>query len=255
MLRLIASDLDGTLLGDGECLPQGVFELIEELSDKGIAFVPASGRQLANVRRLFAPVWRKLCVICEGGALVMRGEERIASCPLRQDCIEEIIDDIRAVGDMELLLSAQDTCYLLDNDRRYVDDILYRLRNNVAILDDPLACRDEYIKIAAFRAEGVGALAPALREKWKGRVHVELGGLQWLDFTLGSKGAALETLGRYLHIAPCDMAAFGDQSNDLSMLSLVGHPYLMRGADPALRTERTTLCDDVMRDIRALCGL
>lgn len=255
MIRLIASDLDGTLLTQDGRLPDGVFEMIGALSDRGIAFVPASGRQFANVRRLFAPVWRKLCFICEGGALVMRGDERVAAFPLPQDCIGEIIDDVGRVGGMRLLMSAPDTCYLLGDDTRYVDDILYRLRNNVAILDDPLQYRDEYIKIAAFRPDGVADIAPALREKWKGRVHVELGGPQWLDFTLGDKGAALRALGAHLGVSPCDMAAFGDQTNDQSMLALVGRPFLMRSADPALRTGRMTLCDDVMADIRSLCGL
>ena len=56
MIKLIASDLDGTLLhGGAQELPQRTIQLIHELTQKGIHFVAASGRQYPNMRRLFAP--------------------------------------------------------------------------------------------------------------------------------------------------------------------------------------------------------
>ena len=45
-IKLIACDLDGTLLLDGatRCRPE-LFPLIEELTKRGVSFMPASGRQ------------------------------------------------------------------------------------------------------------------------------------------------------------------------------------------------------------------
>ena len=57
MIKLIASDLDGTLLLNGaQDLPEEMFDLIPRLKKAGILFAAASGRQYANMRRLFAPV-------------------------------------------------------------------------------------------------------------------------------------------------------------------------------------------------------
>ena len=57
MIRLIASDLDGTLLQNGaQVLSPEIFKLIPALKKKGIHFIAASGRQYANLRRLFAPL-------------------------------------------------------------------------------------------------------------------------------------------------------------------------------------------------------
>ena len=50
MIKLVASDLDGTLLLNGaQSLPEELFPLIKELKELGILFVAASGRQYANI--------------------------------------------------------------------------------------------------------------------------------------------------------------------------------------------------------------
>ena len=54
---LVASDLDGTLLPEGQTeLSCAVFDEIRRLHDCGILFCAASGRPLDALRRLFAPV-------------------------------------------------------------------------------------------------------------------------------------------------------------------------------------------------------
>ena len=65
-IKLIASDLDGTLLLNfaKNCNPE-LFPIVEELTRKGIYFVPASGRQYVNLQKLFAPVILCICVKME----------------------------------------------------------------------------------------------------------------------------------------------------------------------------------------------
>ena len=65
MIKLVASDLDGTLLLNGaQQLPEEIFPLIRELKKLGILFVAASGRQYPNMRRLFDPVADEMAFIC-----------------------------------------------------------------------------------------------------------------------------------------------------------------------------------------------
>ena len=55
-IRLICSDIDGTLLQYGKKeLEDEIFEQIRELHRRGILFCPASGRQYTSLRKLFAP--------------------------------------------------------------------------------------------------------------------------------------------------------------------------------------------------------
>ena len=56
MIKLIASDIDGTLLFDRlDSVAPVIFDEIERLKRKGIRFCPTSGRRLESLRRLFAP--------------------------------------------------------------------------------------------------------------------------------------------------------------------------------------------------------
>ena len=70
MIKLIASDLDGTLLHGGEqSLSPRTLSLIRRLTEKGIRFIAASGRQYDNERRLFADIQDHISYIAENGAL------------------------------------------------------------------------------------------------------------------------------------------------------------------------------------------
>lgn len=70
MIKLIASDLDGTLLQNGAQRPSPkIFDLILRLKEKGIHFAAASGRQLYSQHQLFAPVKNDISYIAENGSL------------------------------------------------------------------------------------------------------------------------------------------------------------------------------------------
>ena len=72
MIKLVASDLDGTLLlNKAQSLPEEIFPLIRQLQEMGIIFVAASGRQYPNMRKLFAPVASEISYISENGALAV----------------------------------------------------------------------------------------------------------------------------------------------------------------------------------------
>ena len=64
MIKLVASDLDGTLLFKGaQSLPEEIFPLIRQLKKMGILFVAASGRQYANMKKMFRPVVDDMAVL------------------------------------------------------------------------------------------------------------------------------------------------------------------------------------------------
>lgn len=251
MIRLIASDLDGTLLdGEGK-LPPRAFDIIRRLKERNILFVAASGRQYGNLQRLFLPVLGDMAFICENGALVVspacRHEERFP-----RPMAEEIIRDILAAG-MELLISLPESSYLLSSaDKAYTDDVIYRLRNTSTVIDDPFLLSGDCIKISGFHPMGMEGRGDALRAKWQGRAHVDLGGDCWLDFTLGNKRSGLAILARALGISFQDMMAFGDHFNDQCMLEAVGHPFLMETAPAGMLAKGFPTCDNVLDTIEQM---
>lgn len=77
MIRLIACDMDGTLLDENKRLPRDLFPALDALRAQGVSFAVASGRQYASLRKDFLPVVGHMLFISENGALVMRGDERL----------------------------------------------------------------------------------------------------------------------------------------------------------------------------------
>lgn len=245
MIRMIFTDLDGTLLEPDGTLPDGIFEAVEALHALGIRFAAASGRQLGNLRRLFAPVSNMMDFVCENGAVNALEGEVIGVIPIPREMGLEMITDLENAG-MNLLISGRHTTYLVADNRAYADDIVYRLRNTSTIVNDLRAIPEPFLKISGQISEGLERVAPDLLTKWKDRVTATVSGRDWFDFTLSNKGMGVGMLMKRLGLERGELAAFGDNFNDESMLDLVGHPFLMEHANPALRKPGVRLCKKVL---------
>lgn len=103
MIKLIASDLDGTLLHDGaQQLPEELFPLILKLRDMGIRFVAASGRQYANMKRMFEPIADKISYICENGAVAISDEQDLYQDVFDRELVLDIVQTIQAKEERNL---------------------------------------------------------------------------------------------------------------------------------------------------------
>ena len=90
MIKLVASDLDGTLLFKGaQSLPEEIFPLIRQLKKMGILFVAASGRQYANMKKMFRPVVDDMAFISENGGLAVYNEKVLYQDSFEQDLFHE----------------------------------------------------------------------------------------------------------------------------------------------------------------------
>ena len=81
MIKLIASDIDGTLLTNhGQIVPERTADLIRRLIDKGIYFTAASGRQYSNLRRMFDPISENICYAAKMAASAHTRMKSSAKC-------------------------------------------------------------------------------------------------------------------------------------------------------------------------------
>ena len=80
MIKLIATDMDGTLLDENGELPEGFIEILDRVREKNIKLVIASGRPYYTLQTNFGPVGRYLSFICENGALVVDNNKIIYAC-------------------------------------------------------------------------------------------------------------------------------------------------------------------------------
>lgn len=77
MVKLIAADMDGTLLDDQKRLPNGFPKLLECLAKRGVAFAVASGRSYPALQMLFGEKSEELLMICDNGAHVRIPEKHL----------------------------------------------------------------------------------------------------------------------------------------------------------------------------------
>ena len=238
-IRLVASDLDGTLLQNGNAEPSAeAFELIEELVRRGVIFLPASGRQYASLRKLFAPVADELSYLCENGSLVMFQDMPVVRRGFSHALGMQIAKSVSREREAELIVSGERHAYVLKGSEEFARHLREDIGNDV-VLVDRLSDIDEPIIKVAFKTSRV--MQRALRDHFDDEfglwVNVMTSGTEWTDIVPKGvdKGAALLDFGRLMGIAPQQMAAFGDNENDFAMLNLVGHPYLMESCNPSMR--------------------
>lgn len=254
MIRLIACDIDGTLLQNGqEMLPPELHALIRQLEDRGTAFCVASGRQFSNLYELFGPSAGRIHYVCENGALVFAGGssgEPLEKTVLSGALIRDLAAAIAARPECEILFSGLNTSYLMLKDPASLPKIRPYLGSRIVTVDRVEQVDDEIVQISAFCQPDTARPYEALSPVWSDRLNVTVAGEHWIDFSCASKGAGLERLCRELEIAPDEIMAFGDNFNDASMLDLVGCPVIMENAPEPLRARYAVHCGNVVEMLR-----
>ena len=239
MIRLIASDIDGTLLPyDETVMPQRLFPLIRRLRERNILFCPASGRQYHSMRTLFAPVADEMCFLCENGA-VLYGPGTEEGAPLLSKTLlprQEALALSHAIMDIpgcDVIIEGQNLNYLCGCGPELVHEMAVNHGNLVTMVDRPEDVPEEIVKIAAYCPNGMDGPAALLAPRWGKPFHMAMAGLVWLDFSIATKGTGLAEMCGALGVSPEETAAFGDNWNDQAMLDMAGRCYLMEQADGA----------------------
>ena len=256
MIRLIASDIDGTLLQNGATeIPPEIFDHIHRLEKKGVLFCPASGRQYTSLRRLFAPVADQVPFLCENGAVVYGSGSPgpiLSKTVMDRRLAEELCAEILALPETEVLISGADVSYLCPKAPDLEDQIRWFLGNRTAVLPAPADVPEDIIKVSAYCPNGIEAAKAALFPKWEQHFRCAVAGAVWVDFTLADKGLGISRLCEALGLRLEEVMAFGDNYNDVSMLERAGRPYLMEGAAPELRARFSTRCRTVAEVLETL---
>lgn len=233
--KLIAVDVDGTLLQTGEtAIRKEFFREARRLMARGVHFCAASGRQYSSLRRLFAPIADSICYICENGAVIFGDGELLAKSVIPRQQALELCHDILAQPDCEVLISGTDMSYLCAPTQEYFLHIQNNVGNNTTVIMTPEEMPEDFVKISAYCKDGAAAVAPRMAPRWSREYQMAVAGEQWLDFNRFNKGDGLQVLCAELDIPPESVAAFGDNYNDVAMLDLAGAAYLADSAAPEL---------------------
>lgn len=248
MIKLIASDLDGTLLrGGAQQLNPRVFDLILQLKEKGILFVAASGRQYTNLRRLFEPVKDEIAYIAENGSLCVYQGKILSRGLIERDLGLRILKAIQNYGQCECILSCEDACYTDSKNPDFIRHMSDVVKNDMAFVDDLTTVNHPFLKIAICDYRGTQESDVYFKKLFSSEIKVVTSGNIWVDFIApnANKGSALQGLLDHLQYKSEDCIAFGDQYNDVEMLQLAGTSYAMANAAPGISYFSTYVTDSV----------
>ncbi|MFG2813132.1 Cof-type HAD-IIB family hydrolase [Streptomyces sp. NPDC048410] len=236
-IRLVVTDMDGTLLDDDKCPPDTLWPLLAELRRRGVLFSPASGRQYATLAREFAEVAEGMVFIAENGTYVVRDGVELSSDPLDAASAADLARTVRGLAargvDAGAVVCGKRAAYVERTDEAFLAEVRkYYVEHRV--VEDVTAVDDEIIKVAVydFGSAETGA-APALAP-FADSHQVVVSGEHWVDVMnrTANKGAALRGLQRELGITPAQTMVFGDYLNDLEMLDAADWSFAMANAHP-----------------------
>lgn len=237
MIKLVVSDIDGTLLEDGQhTLNPELFDVIGKLRERGMQFAAASGRQWASIEAVFEPIKEKIFYLSDNGAYVGCYGRQLFANTIERDLVMEMVKDIRAAG-LDVMISGPDVVYLETRDEEFYRWMVDGYKFRVQRVDDLLAVEDVFIKVSAYKKEDVEGATKELRAKYQDKLKIAISGDMWMDCmaTGINKGVAVKLLQESLGILPEETIAFGDQLNDIEMLESVYYSFAIGNARPEVK--------------------
>ncbi len=248
MIRLVASDLDGTILKNGaQELPAGFCDTVKKLKERGVQFAAASGRQYYNLRRLFEPVRDDIHYIAENGSLCVCSGQVISRGLIERELGERIFQAVRKRGGCHCLLSCESACYTDSKDPAFIRHIREVVHYDMKTVEKLEEVTEPFLKIAVCDFTGADNIESYFQKMFESEIKVVTSGMIWIDFIApnANKGSALAKLAAHLGIAQEECMAFGDQYNDVEMLEFAGRSYAMSDGAAGVSKYATDVTDSV----------
>lgn len=269
MIKLIATDMDGTLLNAAHDVSQENIEAIQYAQENGIAVVIATGRAFYEANGPIQPTGLVVPYICLNGAEVRDETFNIMhTSSLNHALISMIKTELDQAGiyyqvytnfgiytedperDLEIYVDIAERAGQTANVDKIRKGIQQRIDQGtlkkVDNYEDIEKTPGEIImKILAFDAdlEKIDRVSAKLAQSANLAISSSSRGNIEITHADAQKGIALEEIANQLGIDMKDVMALGDNRNDISMLERAGYPIAMENADPEVKKYATYITD------------
>lgn len=260
-MKLIVSDLDGTLLNSNKEISEENAEALRAAQQQGIEIAIATGRNYKNTRALCQGIGLSAHIISNHGAFVYTKDgQKLMSTGMDKQHVKHAIKWLHDNNYFYNLCTDQEV-FRPDNGNNLLSNDFEKTEHKVAgFTDDEVRTKIKrllamqgvqsfhYIEDVLTQDLVFGSITAITYDKQKlttGRAYFN--NYEGLAMTVAgedifemihpgvSKGNALEYLVRDLNIPLQEVMAIGDNYNDISMLEKVGYSVAMGNADPAIK--------------------
>ena len=260
MLKLIASDMDGTMLDANECVPDGTYELILRLREEGVRFAATSGRRFDTLCELFEPIVDCMDFVTSNGAQVIVEGELVDLEVFSHAAVKRLARVVDLFDTMHLALFDETRSYLLDDEARFEREVDKNLPNPVRVYAVP-SPQVSILKASVYCDEDVMDMAYILSRELDDDFVFAPSGRKWIDVMQRgvSKATGVSQVLDAHGIRADEMMAFGDSMNDYEILRMAGMSVAMGNARYAIkqiadRVIGTNVDQSVQAELRRMLG-
>ena len=222
MYKLVAVDLDGTLLDSSRQVSARNRQAIKDMLDAGRIFSISTGRPLQGITTFIDMIGADLPVIIYNGAMAITSKTKtiLHECAMEGAPAEAVVRFGREHGT---------NVFVYAGGELYVAEINQPVKDYMKVIGIAPNVTHDLSKIAAkgvtkvlFRdtPDKIAALQNAIKPHFEGKVNYFTSWPNLLEFVNinTSKGVAMQKIGEHYGIAQTEMMAIGDSYNDADMI-------------------------------------
>lgn len=244
MVKFLASDLDGTLLVNGEFTKENQ-KAIKEMRDKGYKFAVSTGRPLNGVDYLFENTDVEVdYYILLNGAFILDKDKNII---LKKDIEFQLTKDIISKCEKDGVLISVETgiiTYFIKNENKSLTYPNTKLIKDIELLKDmPISLIS--MQFLEDKQESIDNIVNEINSNYKDVIAYR--NKNFIDIVPQncSKGHAVKSVGENLNINLDNIYTIGDSWNDLSMFEITKNSFTLNDAEEELKKSVNNVVESV----------
>lgn len=251
MIKMVVTDIDGTIYNPERGISAGVKACVKNLTDNGIHVAIATGRSFSSTKSIADELGIKCPLICYQGGLINSYEgEMLHVKYLNEDIAREIVKTLRARG-IHMNVYIEDVLFV-ENDNDYIkayvgdkgidyfkvdsfDELDFSKLNKILAIDHDTQLIENLIK--------------ELQEKYP-QIYVVKSTNIFCEIANkeATKGNAIKFLAESYGITTDEVMAIGDQNNDIEMVVTAGCGVAMGNGTKEIKAKAKYITDSVEND-------
>ena len=258
-LKVVAMDMDGTLLTTGQEILPYTKEILMKLQETGVSLVLASGRDIDSLQKIGQKL--NLSAYSQNGYICLNGleiydakgnqlhqEEKLK----REDAI--VLANLAKQYSIDMILFFKNDLYIMDfgetgiTEHHFMTSTKYKIRD---INDIPIHEFEDLRKIAFIQAPThIRKVIPILQKQYHHQFDICKVEPEWVEINPygTNKGTALMKYAEIKNVSIDHIVAFGNGENDMEMLKLAGRGIAMENSFENVKTIADDVCGDNEHD-------
>ena len=242
--KLLALDIDGTLLNSKREITPRVREAIRKAVDAGVFVLLATGRMYRAMRKINESLGLTMPCMVYGGGQIVKDGEIIYECALDPALTHDILQWAHQMGRHAQVYIGNDFVYEKENvyAKEYADFCGFPGVADPGILERMDIQTPKMLMIS--EPDNIACWAEEARARYGDRLKIAVSNPRCVELNnpLTSKGAALDYLAKSMGLTAENCIAMGDATLDLPMIEYAGLGVAMQNADDRTKSKADFIC-------------